>query len=271
MKRMYRIFSLFLLFIILLGITAQADMIITPQNDFYLTHKKECVQYERTHYINAKRGALAVYDVPGGRGVLDTLQNAEEVLIRYTYDDGKWGLVHYIADRKHIFGWIELKQTVLKYDMQSFLDEHADQLYDDSEYLGKKMLSEIEAGTVVYFYPLPGAAEPNKEIEFGPNSAILGYSNGQKFQFLYDDEDGRIWGYLREDKYAGHLWVCLSEPTNPNLPVVEYQTLNLYPASDIEFQSESLPMWLLPTCLVAGVAALSFVLILILKKKKSSG
>lgn len=260
MKRMYRVVTLMLILILLLGITVRADMIAPIYNPFFQNHNDECEIYERTHYINAPEGALAVYRKPEGREIFGTLRNGEEVYVSYTYDNGTWGMVRFDGPGGNTGGWIKMENTVLKYDGQQFLEEHNHQLYYDDG----TAIQMLEGVLAPYTRDYPGAP-----FTFSSVKTDRLQEDNTPFEWLYEDPDGRIWGYMGRSRY-GRDWICLSEPFNADLPVVEYQTLDLYPASDIEFQTESLPMWILPTCLVIGVAGLSLVLILVLKKKKSS-
>ncbi|MBE6954360.1 MAG: hypothetical protein E7449_00425 [Ruminococcaceae bacterium] len=270
MKRTYRLFALLVLLVLLLGITAQADLIDYRS---YVNHSKHgCELYGRVHIMNAPEGAVKVYSEPDGKvkyytsseGRIEpgSLANGIRLKILCTLEDGEWGYVDYSTGIQLISGWIKLDQTILEYDGQSFLDEHKEALYPDDG----TAISMLENVPRPFTYDYPGAVATFSKLM---NAEEMVESN-YVFEHLYKDKDGRIWGYLGTTP-QGRDWVCLSEPTSKELPVVEYQTIQLYPASGEGAQSALTPAWILPTCLVAGVAALSLVLILVLKKKKSSG
>ena len=267
MKRVFRLIALSLMFVLLLAMTAQADLIVEPQDPFYQAHRRDCERYHRDHYINASNGALAIYSEPYGTKKLGTLQNGAVVVINYTYENGSWGFGLYLDSDsgKYIQGWIDMKQTVLKYDWQCFVEEHSDQFYEDTDYISRTMLKDFERKDLFYIYPYPGVKLLESRTLLA--SYVVGYH--YKFQCLFEDINGRIWGCLDQPEHGGS-WLCLSDPTNPDLPVIEYQTLDTHSTSEIAPLADSIPAWVLPTCLVAGVAVLSFVLILVLKRKKGT-
>jgi len=257
MKRIFRLIALSLVFVLVLGITAQADMILEFQNNFLDWHRDDCKFYGRSNYINAAEGALGVYRKPNGKEVLGTLQNGEEVFISYTYGDEAWGVIRFSVPGGATGGWIRMDQTVLKYDSKSFIEDHSLLLYSDDG----TAVQMLEGTMFPFTYPYPGAPASVSSV----NAEHL-LESKTVFDWLFEDENGLLWGYIK----GRDCWICLSDPINPNLPVAEYQPLNLYPASDIEIQSESAPAWVLPTCLVAGVAVISIALILTLKKKRGA-
>lgn len=258
MKRVFRLIALSLMFVLLLAMTAQADLIAEWGHEY--DHRDlGCQVHNRIHIMNCKDGAVKVYASPHRKIVVGSLPNGIELEVHCTLKNGKWGYVRYSTGKQPITGWIKLNQTILKYDGQSFLDEHKKELYPDDG-TAIQMLEGVERPCA---YAYPGA--PAKFSSLGTEGLS---KEDHVFECLYQDSEGRIWAYMGKTKY-GRDWICLSDPKNTNLPVVEYQTINLYPSSG-EVQSNLTPIWVLPTCLVAGVAVLSFVLILVLKRKQGT-
>lgn len=271
MKRTNRLFALFILLVLLLGITAQADLIFEWSHNW--AHEKiDCEINERTYIVNSREGYVKVYASPDGEQKLYTspdgkiqtpsLPNGTEVEIICTLDSGKFGFVRYLSGIQWIDGWIELKHTVVKYDRQSFLEEHKRDFYEDDG----TAISMLKNVSRPFTYDYPGAVATFSKLM----NAEEMVENKYVFEHLYKDKDGRIWGYLGTTP-QGRDWVCLSEPTSKELPVVEYQTIQLYPASGEGAQSALTPAWVLPACLVVGVAAISGVLLVVLKRRNEKG
>lgn len=221
-----------------LSVTAMADVIWEPaDNDFYTAHRDECVYEGRSYYINAARGAAALYAAPDSDEVAAEPVNGAEVFIGYTceYGGGTWGLADYNIrnDKEHWLGWktgkesgtgwVKMSDLLVIYDEQSFENEHSPefQTYDGSF---DSLLTSDDQRVIVWSYPGSGTVSADFD------KLHTDYAAAMTVDTVWTDSDGRIWGKV--GYYMGARgWVCLSEPASENLPVTEHK-YDLYPAAD---------------------------------------
>lgn len=245
----------------LLNVSASADVIWEPDDHFYWKHSDECDYYCRTRIVNSPEGGLALRKAPESNRVVYTAKNGEAFYIYFTYDDGKWGLVEFDDGST---AWLELTQTVLKYDNTSFMEEFSDRFYEDTQ-ATEQMLASLSREDLIYDYSYPGSGSTKSYI---PAKYVLEFE-GFSLQPLFQDEANNIWGYV--GYFMGHRgWVCLSDPTNSELPEFERQQLELYPAKELG-SPQSSNITALAVVLVVGVSLTSLALILLLQKKRKEG
>jgi len=261
-----------LMAVCLLAVTASADLIWTPPDDFYNTHANQCEHLGRSFYTNGAEGGVVLYEKPGGKDIT-VLENGVELWVSFTYEkDGTvWGVVEYGENRET--GWLDMKDMLLIYDNQSFEEEHEAEFvpYDGSfEELCKSNDQRI------IFWSYPGSGKIVADFKYLTQS----YSALQPDP-VWTDADGRVWGRIGY-YMAARGWVCLSDPANENLPVTERE-YNIYPAGgDLPETEGETPMtvpavqvteaadhlWIVCAG-VAAVCAASAILIFRMRKKRS--
>ncbi len=114
-------FATLLLILVLcrsLGMTALADVVYEPEDDFYEKHRDECYYENRVYIASGEAGFAAVKKNPKSNKTLKELPNGEEVYVSYIWGrEGGWGLMDGT-------GWISMKELTVKYDSISFEQEH---------------------------------------------------------------------------------------------------------------------------------------------------
>ena len=245
MKRLISILFILALFII----PAAADLIFEPYDEFYSSHSDEC-EYENRKYIaNGDDGYAYVYKNPTGQKTLFQLKNQKVVSISWCYTDEnsqRWGLLD-------TSGWVKLSQFIVKYDTKSFYDDFKDKFkpYNDE-------LKGYEIKEAILFWEYPGAEEAFyefKNVDYSP-----------EFQYTYTDNNNQLWGYAIYFWGVRDFWVCLSDPENADLPVMEINYDNL---NDSKEPKSGLSPLTIALILVSIVIAITAVLIPLLYKKKN--
>ena len=123
----------------------------------------------------------------------------------------------------------------------------------------------------------PGSGEKSAYVEaewFTQNSG------NQEFQTCYLDPQGRFWAYVGYCYGYRDTWLCLSDPANPELPVIEGIIPGTVPAGEYRIIAEEFypPAKTLPqpksgagplaAALVAALVAVTAVLIPLLCRRK---
>lgn len=250
MKR--KIFTLFLaaLAVFSLTVPASADLIWEPDDSFYEKHRGECSYVGREYELAGYDGKVTVFTAPGGMNKF-TLDNGLRVGIQFTWE-GKgttWGyLIRWDDDRPE--GWVPMDDVSLVYDSKQFMTDHAGEIEETQPI----PVDFHEA--VLYAYPNgPAGSVLEEEPDYMTFS--------ETFTQVYTDQAGLRWGYV--GYYMGRLesWVCLDDPMNEGLDT------GVVPVSPSAAQlrgsaavTAGPPALLIAAVLVAGVAAVTVVLLL---------
>ena len=183
--------------------SAHADIIVTPNNDFYMQYQSMIKPLDRRFVVNT--GAqVPVKSSPGAKSNIETLQAGTETYVKYSclYDGGYWGFSFEYS------GWVNLDQMLVMYDYITFAEEHTQPLYS---YGGD--YSEIKETRAAVVWPWPGAEEPVWTLANIDTDYF-------KVPFAYKDEDGREWGFVTYLYGHRNIWICLSDPLNEDLPAL---------------------------------------------------
>ena len=247
----------------LLAVTASADLIWEPDNNFYRTHADQCERLDRSFYTNSAEGGVVLYEKPGGKDIA-VLKNGEAYRVSFTYEkDGTvWGVVTHGENRQT--GWLDMKDMLLIYDNQSFTEEHEAEFvtYDGAF---DELCKSNDRRVIFWSYPGSG------QIAANFNYLNQGYSALNPGP-VWTDADGRVWGYIGY-YMAARGWVCLSDPANENLPVTERE-YDIYPSGDpVQVTVTQVPrtmdnLWGVCAA-VAAVCGVTAVLLLRMRKKES--
>lgn len=254
----------------LLCVTAFADIAWEPENSFYARNQRKCTPEERVYWLNGPEGFVTVLEEPEGK----PLGNLKNGALRYVYgtyerDGVRWGLINVSKDRElELFlsvseemtdgwneVWVPMEELVLRYDHQSFLEDHVGEVQEVEQ--------EVDFSGLLYCkYHYPGG-----ELDYQQTGR---FDHKIGMSLLYTDESGRDWGYTYYFQ-GDNGWFCLSDPENPNLQA-EDRTPELIPAAE----NAELPAWtaspnhtiLYVTIGVVAVCGVTMVLLLQMKKKK---
>ncbi len=197
--------------ILLLPILSLADAAWEPDNDFFMQHARECT-YEYRTYI--AQSAVVVRDEPDGKPVYE-VKDEGELFVYFIYTDAngkRWAATdEYVENEGWLTGWVLMDKLELKYDSQSFCEDHRSELVlppKDEYYLPDvRIEDEIEAYVWTY---------PNSGERLG--TVYIQKDYPMEFTALYTDELGRNWGLC--DYYAAwrDFWVFLDDPEKINIP-----------------------------------------------------
>lgn len=251
--------------------TALADVLWEPESSFFQRNQDDCTLEQRAYYTNSPEGCVTLWDAPGGNA-LAVLPNGETLYVYYRYQEsgGDWGAaevsVEHLKEAALTIGglggdrwvevWFPLSEMTLQYDHQSFQEDHADRVREESQTVDL-------SGLRYCVYPYPGGAL-SYQRESGEAELKVTLSP------LYTDEAGREWGYCGYLYGDRNLWLCVSDLENPELPVEDH-TPELYPAAetapDLPAATGTVSLWLTGGAIAVLCGVTAF---LILRMKKRS-
>ncbi len=189
---------LFLFAFMQMFVSAKADLVVLPDDDFFLSHEAECESNPHYYLTDGPEGEVVLYKNPESDKEIDSFENGTKLFIRYTYKDSRgimWGFVD--ADRNS--GWLPMEYMNQIYDSAQFKKDNMDKIkFKEGEF----DISEIEGD--IYIWDYPGSS--NNVIYEDGVTTISYYA-------IYEDEQGREWasiGYYRVNKGC---WLCLDEPS----------------------------------------------------------
>ena len=238
--------------------SVKADIIWTPNDDFFIKHYEECERLERSYIASGEKGYVEIRKNPLSKETVANKENGTEFYVSFTYTDKRdrvWGVV----EQDDSTGWILMDELVVIYDDVSFLEEHKD---DIQAYQGE-FDDYVPEEAPLQFYEYPGSESPVSAMEIKQDKP--------EFSYTYKDEEGRIWGYV--NYYFKHKgWICLGDPTNANITGSKEQPqLTIIPAasklpepSNSSVSSEIIILVILVVAVVIGTG----ILIRIFWKKK---
>lgn len=219
--------------VLALTVSAFADVIWTPEDDFFKDHQSECKVEKRNYYINSRDGWADLQISPVNEKTVARAKNGAEVTVGFTYEKNgvKWGVVYYNVgenkkdwtkwDKESGVGWVKMSDLLLIYDEQSFEEEHGKEFtaYDGSF---DKLCASSDQRVIVWSYPGSGVIAGDLKTLDQKYSAL-------KPSAVWMDANGQVWGKI--DYYKGTRgWACLSDPANESLPVTEH-SYTFYPAA----------------------------------------
>jgi hypothetical protein len=202
------------------GYVVHADLIWTPEDDFYQKHSEDCEKLNRSYTANGPEGEIVLWKSPVSKKKVASFENGSVFNVEYIYTDKKehsWGIVETVQGN----GWLRMEELVLVYDNISFCEQHESEF---QPYNGEFDAYVVEEPILLWTYPGSGKT-------YGTISEL---DQLHSFVYVYTDEEGRQWGYYAfklklKDNPKSELgnsasWVCLTDPTNKDLPVIEYES-----------------------------------------------
>lgn len=192
---------------------AHADVLWTPDNQFFYNHSDECTYVGRSYYANGTHGYVTLWNAPDGGIVVDQFENGFTLEVYWQYKD--WGCVTVFGDEGWTDGWVPMNDLALIYDHISFAEEHGSQIKDYNgefaDYSGD--------GIGIAFWDYPGAAVP--KLIWDHNDIVpqlTGSEDGHSYiSQIYTDAQGLTWGYVGYLYGSRDLWFCLDDPKGASL------------------------------------------------------
>jgi len=244
--------------------SAYADALVEPDNDFYNRNRRYIVQLERSFYVNAASGSAAIKKAPGARSEIALIENGETIFVEYSclYSGEYWGLTTVYQESKHgraYDGWIRMDDLLVLYDYVAFAEDNYDEFY---AYEGD--FEELKRTEAALVWPWPGAEAPLWKVEELDTEYF-------RVSVAYTDETGREWGFVTYLFGSRNIWICLSDPLNPDIPALNPAQPPAEWSSDtehinIEDDKNDIPVLII--VLVAAVVIGTFVLIKVFWKVK---
>ncbi|MCL2671846.1 MAG: hypothetical protein FWF10_07405 [Clostridiales bacterium] len=198
--------------LLLLPAMARADVLIEPwDNDFYDSHRSDCVYEGRMYYANGTDGFVSFRSAPGSARETLAVENGERLFIQFTYayEGEYWGVTEVYNDNgRPTSGWAPMEQLALVYDSTAFASEYGSEFYT---YSGD--YDALAAPDEVILWTWPGSGEIHSRMDAGY------FAEGYEFEHAYTDAEGREWGYIGYWMGRRNAWVCIDAPTDENLPL----------------------------------------------------
>lgn len=267
LKRCFIFILLAICCLVILPVSAYADILIEPKNDFYSKHSSECSRLDKSFYANGKIGYVSIKEEPGSKRNAAIIENGEIVFIMATYDyNGEiWGVTQIYADSKKydelINGWIPMDDLLHVYDYSSFAEEHqsAFYAYEDS-------YDSLDTGADIVIWSWPGSGTTQGTLEALSGEDLADFS----ISHAYKDEVGREWGFIGYWHGYRNMWICISDPGNYDIPAFNPPPQpELWPPSEVPAVQNGLSTPLLIIILVIVLVIGTAVMIRIFWKPKN--
>ena len=216
-KRYIAIVFLVMVLAAALTLSAIADVLIEPRNDFFERHQNSITYQRRDYYANGDGGFVSVRTEPDSNSEIAKIKNGEILQIRYIYDNNgdTWGVYDVeepgIPTQDWQRGWVRMADLSLIYDSISFEEEFRDEIYIFNGSVDALFdLQEL----VFWKYPGSGiiAGEWDETMLTDPG---LDFRTWWDEYHAYTDSDGRVWIAFQS---MVPEWVCLSDPANRDIP-----------------------------------------------------
>lgn len=195
-----------------------ADMIVEPNDAFYMSHKEECTSIRDEYLANGTDGFSTLYLSPSTKLEVFQVENATSLYATWVYlgeSEEEWLYCSINIEDKDgkvsaKTGWMKKADCLLVYDGGHFYEDKEEKL---APYRGEFANYEIKKEILVWSYPSSGKVI-RKLTEFDTSSIMA----------TYQDDKGNQWGYV--NYYRGRIggWICMSDPENDKLPIHEIST-----------------------------------------------
>ncbi|MBP8641017.1 MAG: hypothetical protein KBI01_09010 [Oscillospiraceae bacterium] len=244
-----------------------ADLIYQPNDDFYNSHTSDCEYLNRDYYANGESGYIELFTEPYGSS-LGFADNGGVFHVQFTYKKGdvSWGVVEYMENGDKLIpktnegsykaAWINMKDTVLKYDYQSFDAEHSAEY---TQYNGD--YSELSSKQNIVSWTFPNSGDNTGAFESIDDNFVI--------TSVYTDINGNKWGFVGYYYAVKNFWICISDPTNAEIAPDGVEAPALYsPEPGSEPVSSENDMTTVFVVCVAVVVLIAVVLTAVFNKKK---
>ena len=189
------------LFVLLSGTLAvRADLIYTPDNDFFNQHRSEMEDAHYGYEANAPGGTLTLYKSPQSNAVVATVQNGDSLYGSYSWTASN-GVRWIIVTWGNADGWAPYDYVWRHYDTGLFEEDYAASVKEESGVVNQG----LKQGDTLKFYSYPGAAE-------AWDVAFNGTPEDLQYYLSFTDEAGRKWGKIHYYFGMKNYWVVLDDP-----------------------------------------------------------
>ncbi len=200
-------FATLLLILVLclsLGMSALADVIYEPEDDFFEKHRDECFYENRVYMAWGEAGHAAVMKNPKSNKVMEELPNGTEVYVGWIWGkEGGWAL---LEGR----GWVRMDELSVKYDSISFEEEHGAEfvILEEPEFI------DLTGCECLQLWRYPGDTEPFATLSWtGEDAWFSEPPKDLSFNTIYESPSGgHRWGYVHYFYGYRNCWVCLTAP-----------------------------------------------------------
>lgn len=274
-----RILSLALMFIAVFCLcsSAFADVLWVPDDDYFYANDSECDYVGRYFILNGESGTVAVYSKPAGKSSFAVLPNGCKMFVSFSTEagGGSWGVIQFSYDENGqpepdysskadgaYTGWVSMDSLELVYDGISFSDEYGDEFYD---FTGS---TEELAGMDVVVWSYPGGAAVSSTMHIEEDSSGMNLS----FDACWTDENGLEWAHFGYYYGWKNYWICLSAPTDPDLPHVERgepTALTEPDMSSVKQPGGTAAIYLTMAAIAAVAAAICFIVYTLGRKNRA--
>lgn len=266
------------------GTAVYGDMIAEPDNSFYYDNYESC-EYIESRPFEALEDAKLLKD-PNGKAVSKDIRKGDKLNISFTYTDKNgevWGCcMFYGSADADSDGWIKMSQVKEIYNVFTFIDEHSDEFSDYSGELDDYIPQEK---VVLWEYPYSENCYSVKaEDWFTKENYPFKNEIADK---CWTDENGNMWIYsgrwiTKDADRFDNRWVFLPDPETTDLSNFGYdisanegtavsgqlidemtENARVFAERSVDPVGRSL---MLPAALSAGAAAVSLLLIKLMKK-----
>jgi len=200
----------------MLPMVAGADTIYEPDNDdFYTRNRSRCEQLFRDFYANSEDGQVSLRLEPGSEQIVCNIENGQILNIMFTYDNNGeiWGVTELSINptEERLTGWIPMAELLVVYDYISFAEDYGHEFYG-YEFDGYTLFGD----DIIYWaWPGSGVIRLIFEVQYQSDDFSPGL---MMVRTAYTDYEGREWGFLGYSLGIRNVWICLSDPSNPDIP-----------------------------------------------------
>lgn len=273
MKRLMNL-ALALLLVLTLIVPVFADVLYIPEDPFLEDYMDESQRMDRSYRALTE---VTVYESPESAKEMGTLPTGESVFIYYVFTDeggNDWGYCERYTPETYdlaFSGWLPMAYMELVYDYISFNEDYG-HTFQSLDKVGQ--LPEEYRDDVVMFWNYPGS-----ETGDSFDMAAWGGDYLPEYDTVYQDNQGRSWGYVGYYYGRKHFWICLDDPTAdfetlyptgaPEVEITEPdETAPTLPAEEIVPQPSSGMKLLRTGITVAVVVCIGVTVVLLVKMKK---
>lgn len=234
-------------------ISAFADVIWEPDNDFYEKHSDECTYVDRFYVVNGYDGSSTVFESPVSNKKLRTLNNGDICRVYFTYMDKNENMWALYDDFNGNTGWIPMAYLYPEYDSIEFQKDFKDQI------IAKQgELTGVKKDQRVFGWPYPGAKTPQD---------MTVQDNPITYDSVFVDEEGNRWIHVGYYYGTRDFWMFEAQPDTTAVPLREIHQEIPTPPESIDRAASGIS-WPLIIGLVVAVVAITAILIRVFYPKK---